>query len=137
MKRAIPSLVIGLAGVALFTYELIHVFNIGTCASGGPFLSARPCPAGTGTVVLLLALGIVLAVVGMLIGIGQTGVFIWSALFVAAGGAMLIYSITGHGGAANSTGYVLAAVFIPMGALPLLWMMGNGAGSLRQRRLRA
>jgi hypothetical protein len=35
MKRAIPSLVIGLAGVALFTYELIQVFNIGTCASGG------------------------------------------------------------------------------------------------------
>jgi Short C-terminal domain len=137
MKRAIVSLVIGLAGVALFTYELIHVFNIGTCASGGPFLSARPCPAGTGTVIVLLALGIILAVAGMLVGMGQTGVFIWSALFVSAGGAMLVYSITGHGGAANSTGYVLGAVFIPMGAIPLVWMLGSGAGSLRQRRLRA
>jgi hypothetical protein len=137
MKRAVPSLVIGLAGVALFTFELIHVFNIGTCVSGGAFLSARPCPSGTGTVILLLALGIILAVAGMLIGMGRTGLFIWCAVFLASGSAMLIYSTTGHGGAASSTGYLLGAVFIPMGAIPLLWLLRSGTGSLRQRRLRA
>ncbi len=139
MKRVIASLVIGLGGVALFTYELLEVLKIGTCASGNTaFLIANRCPNGTGTKILLLAAGITLAAIGIIVGIGRTSLLIWSALFLAAGVATLLASLTGSAtGAAKSTGYILGAVFIPMGLVPMLWLISNGVGGLREKRRRA
>jgi Short C-terminal domain len=76
------------------------------------------------------------AIPSLAIGLAGIALFLWCALFVVSGTAMLVYSSTGHGGVARSTGYVLGAVFIPMGGLPLLWLIGNGAGSLREGRRR-
>ncbi len=40
--------------VSLAALEIYELSRIGTCASGGPYISARPCPEGTGGHVLLL-----------------------------------------------------------------------------------
>jgi Short C-terminal domain len=54
-------------GIVLFNYELVRVLEIGTCASGNtPYQIARPCPAGTGTTIMLMMAGIF----GGLIGAG-------------------------------------------------------------------
>jgi len=37
-------MIVGIAGFALCLYELVKT---GTCASGGPYVSARPCPSST------------------------------------------------------------------------------------------
>ena len=53
-----------LAGALTFCYCVYELAKTGTCASGGPYVSAHECPAGTGT----LALMIVPAVLAVLTG---------------------------------------------------------------------
>jgi hypothetical protein len=141
MKRTISSLVIGLPGVTIFTVALLHVMKIGTCASGGPYVSARACPAGTGGWILLLTLGILLAVVGMIVGSfgGGSGLLVWCALFLGSGVAMLVNSLTGHdlSGGAKTAGYTVGGIFIPMGGIPLVWLIVNWVRGAGERRLKA
>jgi hypothetical protein len=140
-KRVVPSLVIGLGGVALFSVGLIHVMKIGTCASGNtPYVIANPCPSGTGGYIFMMVGGILAATVGILIGgFGGAGMIVWAALFAGSGSALLINALTAQGlsAGAKSAGYIIGAIFIPMGAVPLLWMLFSSAGSLRQSRIRA
>ncbi len=141
VKRSAGAVVIGLIGAGLFTYELIEVMKIGTCASGGPYVSARPCPAGTGTKALLLTLGILLSVAAIFIagGFTRAGLFVWCAMFLSAGVGMLIYALTGHNvpSGAKLAGYIIGAVFIPMGGLPLIWLVGKGLSAAEEHRLKA
>ena len=52
-----------LASLGLLVASIVKLASIGSCASGGPYVSARPCPSGTeywilaifGAVVLFLA----------------------------------------------------------------------------------
>lgn len=52
-----------LGSLGLLVASIVKLASIGTCASGGPYVSARPCPAGTeywilaifGAVVMFLA----------------------------------------------------------------------------------
>ena len=53
----------GLAGLA---YCIVELASIGTCASGGPYVSARECPAGTERYII----GIFPSVIGFLVGVG-------------------------------------------------------------------
>ena len=45
--REIASLVIGLIGIVLAGVGMNQVLDIGSCASGGPYVIARPCPEGS------------------------------------------------------------------------------------------
>jgi hypothetical protein len=54
-------MIAGLAGFAFCLYELVKT---GTCASGGPYVSARPCPSSTGYYVVGLIGGIVAFLAG-------------------------------------------------------------------------
>jgi putative oligomerization/nucleic acid binding protein len=145
MKRAIPAAVIGFAGAGVFTYALVHVMKIGTCASGGPYVSARPCPAGTGGWILLLTGGIIVCVIAMIAGAGTgASLLIWSALFLASGVGMLVYALTGHNvsAGAKTAGYTVGGVFIPMGGIPLVyviynWFRSMGADRLKKRSKQA
>jgi hypothetical protein len=140
MKRAIISLAIGLPGIGMFAYGLNSVMKIGTCASGNSaYVISNPCPSGTGAKAGLLAGGIVLAVIGMLVGVGRTLLFQWSAMFLAGGVAALLVALSsGHVGSGGKTaGYILGGVFIPMGGIPMMWVISNGLESLRARQLRA
>jgi hypothetical protein len=59
---------IGLAlmaiGIAAFAFGLWQLVKTGSCASGGPYVSARPCPAGTGAHVAALIAGVCVFLVG-------------------------------------------------------------------------
>jgi hypothetical protein len=52
---------VGLGGFLFALYELVKT---GTCASGGPYVSARPCPSSTGYYVGALIAGIFLFLAG-------------------------------------------------------------------------
>jgi hypothetical protein len=139
-RRAIPSLVVGLAGVVVLTIGLLQLMKIGTCASGGPFVSARQCPSGTGEYVGLMVGGILASVVGMIGGgFSGAGLLIWALLFAGSGTAMLVSALTAHGlsSGAKSAGYIVGGVFIPIGGIPLIWLIASGVNGLRQKRLRA
>jgi hypothetical protein len=141
VKRSAAAVLIGLIGAGLFTYELIEVMKIGTCASGGPYVSAQPCPAGTGTKVLLLTLGILLSIGAIFLAGGFTGpgLFVWCTMFLSAGVGLLAYALTGHNvpSGAKLAGYIIGAVFIPMGGLPLIWLVGKGLSGADAHRLKA
>lgn len=51
----------GLGGAACCIVELTQ---IGTCASGGPYVSARPCPDGTGWLIAGIFPGVISALLG-------------------------------------------------------------------------
>jgi hypothetical protein len=53
-----------LAGVAGFGLGLYHLVKTGTCASGGPYETVRPCPSGTGAWIGALIGGIFVFLVG-------------------------------------------------------------------------
>jgi hypothetical protein len=141
MKRSAAAVIIGLLGAGLFAYELVEVMKIGTCASGGPYVSAQPCPAGTGAKALLLTLGILLSIGAIFLAGGFTGagLFAWCAMFLGAGIAMLAYALTGHNvpSGGKLAGYIIGAVFIPMGGLPLIWLVGKGLSGAQAHRLKA
>ena len=121
------------AAVVLGTWALYFLFRTGTCASGGPYISARPCPTGTGGRIAALVGAVFLALIGTGVyatrggaggGAGRLGLLVWSLFFLAGGGAALL---TAYGPAARpgselgST--IVAAVFIPMGLLPLIGLL--------------
>jgi hypothetical protein len=58
------GIVLMLVGVAAFAFGLYHLVKTGTCASGGPYVSARPCPSGTGAWVGSLIGGIFVFLIG-------------------------------------------------------------------------
>ena len=133
--------VLMLAGLALCSgaivalcYAIYALGRTGTCASGGPYVTARPCPPGTGTDIMLIFAG----VIGGLIGIGLyiagskerassaigLGVLMWCFLFVGIAGS-LAFAAWGPAANAEDPGVELAAIillviFIPMGVAPLL-----------------
>jgi uncharacterized membrane protein len=57
-------LVLMLVGVGAFLLGLYHLTRTGTCASGGPYVSARPCPAGTGAWIAALTAGLFVFLAG-------------------------------------------------------------------------
>jgi len=126
---------------AAFEYSIYQVLRIGTCASGGPSVSARECPSGTGIYFAGLFGGIILGLIA--VGIHATrgtppdpeqgdyhgprvpfGILAWSLLFLGTAVVGLVSVIHGHPGPGAKTGAIIvAAVFIPMGAIPLLFSL--------------
>ena len=135
-----------IAGFALATASLVagawglyHLTRTGTCASGGPYVSARPCPAGTGGQILAL----VGAVFGVLIagaiyalrggnrrqGRIGFGIMLWTLGFVMLGGATLVSAFgPASSGGSKLGAIIMAGIFIPMGLAPLLWAAFSGSG---------
>ncbi|WP_327010772.1 SHOCT domain-containing protein [Dactylosporangium sp. NBC_01737] len=120
--RELASLVIGLTGIMLLGLGLNHVLDIGSCASGGPYAIARPCPEGSAAWFWLPVAGAILWVAGMLVsrrvfvepGAGQV---LWTAGFAGGGAAMLVKVLTQPSMPPDSKlgASITAAVFIPMG----------------------
>jgi hypothetical protein len=124
-----------LAGASLvgIDWAIYHLIRTGTCASGGPYVSARPCPAGTATQIVVLVGGIF----GALIGAGVyaargrrgraspvgLGTIMWSLLFLtmAASVALGAYGPAATDAPGSKTAAVIIGViFVPMGLAPLL-----------------
>ena len=99
----------GLVAVNWAIYELVQV---GTCASGGPYVSARQCPDGTGLKVLAIFAGICVGLIGT--ALSGRGTLMWSLLFLSLAGSALAAG-------PNLGVVIMAAVFIPMGIAPLVF----------------
>lgn len=141
--RSLLGMAICFACILGMTWALYHLVRTGTCASGGPYVSARPCPEGTGTKILVL-MG---CITGGLIGLGvyatrggrgrgtvSLGIVMWALLFVSLAVATIVAA---YGPASNddpgarTAAVVLGIVFIPMGLFPLLAIAGLGPLSRR------
>jgi hypothetical protein len=62
--RTALGLALMVGGVAGLVYCIVELASIGTCASGGPYVSARECPAGTEWYII----GMFPAIIGFLVG---------------------------------------------------------------------
>ena len=142
--KAVLGLALFLAGLAAFEYSLHELMEIGTCASGGPYVPARPCPEGTAAKALLMPAGFIVGTIGLIVfalrgrrpGASPDGrrlsaaLLGWSAIFVVTGIVALMTSY-GPGSDPNQearwVGIFLAALFIPMGlgALIPAWLGRN------------
>ncbi|WP_433040346.1 hypothetical protein [Dactylosporangium sp. CS-033363] len=120
--REIVCVVVGLTGIVLLALGIDHVLDIGSCASGGPYVSARPCPEGTDGWFWTMIAGAAGWVGGMIAsrraffapGAGQ---LLWTAGFAGGGAALLVKVLTEPSMPEDAKlgASIMAGVFLPMG----------------------
>ncbi len=141
--RSLLGMAICLASLLFMTWAIYHLVRTGTCASGGPYVSARPCPAGTGAKIV----GLIGSIFGLLIGGGiyatrggkgegtlGMGVVLWALLFVSLAVATFVAAYgpaNNHDPGARTAAIVLMIVFLPMGLIPLIGAVGFGGARRR------
>jgi Short C-terminal domain len=131
--RVIANLLAGvvtLGALAVFEVSLVHLLETGTCASGGPYVSARQCPSGTGAWIAGLALSIFVGLISSLVFVATArgkigwGSIMFGAFFtvtaVVAGYAALFDDRAVSAPGAQLGGLIVAGVFLPMGLIPLV-----------------
>lgn len=147
--RAVVALGLGVAaGAGAITVLSLIMRSVtaigGSCADGGPYVSAQPCPDGTGTAMLLVFGLALVCVIGTLYGssvLGAPGVLWlgWPALFLTLGWNFLEDGFDppdGSGGVIG--GFVFCGfLFVAMGAAPLLLALSLLKDRRRERRRRA
>jgi Short C-terminal domain len=149
MKKILPVIVIvGLAGVVAQCIGLPDLLKTGTCASGNtPYVIAHPCPSGTGGYIGLFGGGMTIAILAMVAAsfsgnglFGGAALLLWGAQFAGVGATVLVWALTHGNGPAGSklASYIIAIVFIPMGAIPLLFgirgWIGGAGDKMSERR---
>jgi len=148
------GLAAGLAGsAAAITMMFLAMRSVmgvgGSCADGGPYVIATPCPNGADGglligIFLLLGSWAVAAYFGSRVGgfWSNAAIFGWAGLFIALGWNFLEAGFSAEGGI-DPTGFLLGAMFWAMGGIPLiavLVMAARGGGprsspfSLREAR---
>jgi putative oligomerization/nucleic acid binding protein len=142
---------VGVAGVAfsitLLFIEMRAVLDVGgTCASGGPYAVAQPCPDGIGLMLLAIFGGLVWAALAFWAGTkiggryGAVPLLAWPALFGSLGFNFLQSGITPPGGGGPEFGFLIpGVVFELMGVIPLVLgiVYGGSGGRVSRERLRA
>lgn len=127
----------------IFGYGIYHLLQIGTCASGGPYEIARPCPDGTAKLGLMLPAGLVLAFIGA--GVyatrgkppgsdnppraGLVITFFWTGIFwsIAIGCFIGVWGPEANAGPDGKLGgLIVGFLFVPMGALGLFGLKEAG-----------
>lgn len=137
LTRVLLGGAIFVGSITWATWALYKVLRIGTCASGGPYVSARPCPTGTGAVIL----GLIVGIFGLLIGAAiiaargadrpskaNVGLLAWGLGFTlpCAGILVSIYGPASQGRADSKLGgLIVLGVFGLMGVPPLLMSLGR------------
>ncbi|MEA2463525.1 MAG: hypothetical protein QOJ98_1272 [Acidobacteriota bacterium] len=127
------GLVVCGAAIVGIDWGMYHLMRTGSCASGGPYVSARPCPPGTELHILSLVGGIF----GGFIGVGLFAargrsdtrressyplpLALWTLLFCTLAGSGLYAAFGPAAGddAPKGTAIFLGLLFIPMGLAPL------------------
>jgi hypothetical protein len=134
------SVVVGLVGLVMLGIGLDRMLNTGSCASGGPYVSARPCPDDTVWWTVLLAGGMIIWMAGLVLsrqGLVQpgTGQLLWTAGFAGLGATALIKAGVQDSMPADARlgAYIVGALCIPMG----LAVGIAGLVQLRRERRRA
>lgn len=131
MKTVAKVLVplVAVASLVALTVGVLDLMEVGTCASGGPYVSARECPDGTGTTIAIVAacasVYIVVTIVASFSNLGA-GAFWFGLLFTVLGAGFLYAEIAGKTNGSGGVGYIIGPIFLLMGILPLI----GGAKSL-------
>jgi hypothetical protein len=120
--------------IAALAYSIYQLLQIGTCASGGPYVSARQCPPGTER----LGFGIPIVLLGLIVGCviyagrgiapgsdrppnhGLTLIWVWTGIFwgIAAAAFLGVWGPDANPGpGAKTGGLIVAFLFVPMGLL--------------------
>jgi hypothetical protein len=122
------------------SYAVAELLQIGTCASGGPYVSARQCPSGTERLVIVFFPAILMMLGGAWIYSGRgkapgsdrepwgSGLLIlWVALFLGIAFACF-WAVWGPdanpGPGAKTGGLIVGFLFVPMGLgalVPMFW----------------
>lgn len=137
------------ASTWLFCTKLTTLLDTGTCASGGPYVSARQCPEGTGTDVLLL----IVSVLGFFVstgiaglrgrspgggGLGFGGLVLvgWSIFFTVSGAVALIHALTTDGisDGGKLGGIIVGATFLLLGVPVALFALPSALGAALRSR---
>ncbi|MGY1653751.1 SHOCT domain-containing protein [Geodermatophilus sp. SYSU D01119] len=150
-RRVAGAVVLGLgvaAGAAAITVLSRLMRSVtavgGSCADGGPYVSAQPCPDGTGATIGLLFVLVPLFLGGTWWGARRAHapnpvLLGWPALFLTLGWNFLDDGFDPPPGADGiSPGcLVCGVVFVLMGAAPLLLLPSAWRGARRTRRAQA
>ena len=127
----------------IFGYGIYQLLQIGTCASGGPYEIARPCPDGTAKLGMMLPAAFILAFVGA--GLYATRgkppggdrpqrsalviTFFWTGIFwsVAIGCFIGVWGPEANAGPDGKLGgLIVGFLFVPMGAIGLFGLKEPG-----------
>ena len=129
--RDLLGLAAGLAGsaasITMMFLAMRSVMGVGgSCADGGPYVIAAPCPGGATAGLLigvfaLLGSWAVAAYYGSRVGglWSNAPIFGWAGLFIALGWNFLEAAFASEGGV-DITGLLLGAMFWAMGGIPLI-----------------
>lgn len=133
------------AAIASCSYAVAELLQVGTCASGGPYVSARQCPPGTERLIIAFFPAIILMLAGAGVyakrgappgsdrkGDGSVGfLIIWSGLFLGIAFASF-WGVWGPeanpGPGGKLGGLIVGFLFVPMGLFPLLAVLGSLRG---------
>lgn len=145
--RYLLCTLIGLAlMVAAFVatgYAVYQLLQIGTCASGGPYVSARQCPPGTERIGLAIPVAIIAVLIGAAIYAargtapgsdrpprpGQALVLLWCGIFFGIAFASF-WGVWGPdakpGPGGKLGGLIVGFLFVPMGigGALMFWKLG-------------
>jgi hypothetical protein len=138
--RTVFGLGLLLAGAVFLAYDIYQLLQIGTCATGGPYVPARECPDGTER----LAWTIPIAVIAMLIGTGlyatrgpapgsegggprvNAWILLWCAIFLGIAFASF-WGVWGPdanpGPGAKEGGLIVGFLFVLMGAAAVPFLL--------------
>ena len=126
-------------------YSIYQLLQIGTCASGGPYVSARPCPGGIERLILMIFGGVIALLAGAWIYSGRGKapgsdkaprnelivIWVWTGIFwsIAAGSLLAVWGPDANPGpGAKEGGLIVGFLFVLMGAGGLLVLGRRGTG---------
>jgi hypothetical protein len=132
------------------SYAVAELLQVGTCASGGPYVSARQCPEGIERLIIVFFPAILLMLAGAWIYSGRgralgsdrepwgSGLLIlWVALFLGIAFACFwaVWGPDAHPGpGAKTGGLIVGFLFVPMGLgalVPMFWAWRESGSSSR------
>ena len=141
-SRTVLLYLVGIAGLAfsitLMFIEMRAVLDVGgSCADGGPYVSAQPCPDGTWLMFLAIFGGFGWGALAFWAGASIGGRYAsvpflaWPALFCTLGFNFLQYGVAPPGGGGIELGFLIPGIlFELMGGIPLVLGLKYGSGAV-------
>ena len=136
-RPRLAGLVIVWASLVVSCWAMYQLMRTGTCASGGPYVSARPCPAGTGWLVLALMGSIFGGLAGSFVARSVSLGVLWFGMFFTVTGLVAILVDVGPASppGADGGGIIMGVVFlVVLGAGPIWAALAIGEGALGKTR---